>query len=346
MSTPTTQKALVLPSKFGELIIQDIPVPRPGPGQILVKIKSTSLNPVDWKIQKHGWFIDQFPAILGTDIAGDVEAIGEGVTQWSKGDRVFFQGTFEIEGASFQQFAIGNAATAAKIPDNISYDQAASIPVTLTCSYVGLFNKEPYGLGFDAPTTVARKGTYAGNPLVILGGSSSVGQFAIQLAKLVGFSPIITTASAKHNDYLKSLGADYVLDRNLSTSALSAEISKLTDKPIKAAFDSISSKETQQTGHDLLASGGKLCVVLDRTANITEDKTVIHTLGVLNLPHNIGLLTNMYAAVSQWLEEGVIKPNKVEVIPGGLAGITEGLKRLENDQVSGSKLVVHPQETA
>ncbi|TFK32494.1 chaperonin 10-like protein [Crucibulum laeve] len=345
MSTPTSQKALALVSKFGEFIIQNFPVPRPGPGQILVKIKSTSINPIDWKIQKYGFFIEEFPAILGCDIAGDIEVVGEGVTQWAKGDRVFFEATFKNEEASFQQYTIGNAVTAARIPDNISYDQAASIPATLTCAYIGLFNKEPHGLGFEAPTTVAGKGTYSDTPLVVLGGPSSVGQYAIQLAKLVGFSPVITTAAAKHNNYLKSLGADYVLDRNLSTPALSVEISKLTDKPIKAVYDAISSKETQQMGHDILASGGKLCIVVNPAVNVAEDKKLVFVIGILNLPHNIGLLTDMYTALSQWVEAGLIKPNKVEVLPGGLAGIKEGLKMLENDQVSGLKLVAHPQET-
>ena len=83
-----TQKALYLNKKFGDIVLEDAPIYKPGPGEILIKIKATSLNPVDWKTQKLGMFIDKFPAILGGDIAGDVEELGEGVKEFKKGDRV------------------------------------------------------------------------------------------------------------------------------------------------------------------------------------------------------------------------------------------------------------------
>ncbi len=70
-------------------MLDKIPIPNPGPGEIRIKILSSSLNPVDWKIQKHGIFLDEFPAILGSDIAGEVEALGQGVKEFSIGDRVY-----------------------------------------------------------------------------------------------------------------------------------------------------------------------------------------------------------------------------------------------------------------
>ena len=85
---PLTQKALILNAKFGKFIVDTAQVPKPGFGEILIKVKAAALNPVDWKIQKYGFLIEKFPAILGTDIAGDVEEIGEGVTDLQKGDRV------------------------------------------------------------------------------------------------------------------------------------------------------------------------------------------------------------------------------------------------------------------
>ena len=85
---PSTQKALVLETKFGKFNLRTTPVPKPGPGEILIKIKSTALNPVDWKIQKYSILTDKYPAIIGVDIAGDVEEIGEGVTGFQKGDKV------------------------------------------------------------------------------------------------------------------------------------------------------------------------------------------------------------------------------------------------------------------
>ena len=72
---PSTQKALVLETKFGKFNLHMTPVPKPGPGEILIKIKSTALNPVDWKIQKYSILTDKYPAIISVDIAGDVKEI-------------------------------------------------------------------------------------------------------------------------------------------------------------------------------------------------------------------------------------------------------------------------------
>ena len=84
-----SQTALLLDQKFGKFGLKAIPVPKPGPGDILVKVQAAALNPVDWKAQKYGIFVQEYPALLGTDIAGDVEELGEGVTDFKKGDRVW-----------------------------------------------------------------------------------------------------------------------------------------------------------------------------------------------------------------------------------------------------------------
>jgi len=84
-----TQKAFFIDKKFGDFIIATTDVPKPGPGEVLIKVLSTSLNPVDWKIQKHDIFVECYPAILGSDVAGDIEEIGEGVMKFKKGDRVY-----------------------------------------------------------------------------------------------------------------------------------------------------------------------------------------------------------------------------------------------------------------
>lgn len=86
--TSNKQKVLQLESKFGKFVVADQEIQKPGPGELLVKVLATALNPVDWKIQKYGVFIEEYPAILGTDIAGDVVEVGEGVTNFSPGDRV------------------------------------------------------------------------------------------------------------------------------------------------------------------------------------------------------------------------------------------------------------------
>jgi NADPH:quinone reductase-like Zn-dependent oxidoreductase len=84
------QKASFLPSKFADnFVLGTAPIYKPSPGELLVKNKAASLNPVDWKVQKYGMFVEHYPAIVGVDIAGDVEEVGEGITSFSKGNRVY-----------------------------------------------------------------------------------------------------------------------------------------------------------------------------------------------------------------------------------------------------------------
>ncbi|KJA25109.1 hypothetical protein HYPSUDRAFT_161272 [Hypholoma sublateritium FD-334 SS-4] len=343
---PPIQQALLLKKKFGDLVLDKISIPTPGPGEIRVKILSSSLNPVDWKIQKHGIFLDEFPAILGSDIAGEVDELGPGVKEFDIRDRVFTQGLRSIEFAGFQQYALSRASNVSKIPPNVSFDGASSFPVALTAAYVGLYNRSPHGLEFTPPTSSSARGKYAGTPIVILGGASTVGQYTIQLAKVSGFSPIFTTASLKHTERLSALGATAVLDRNLPSSALAAAIVQRTQAPILTVYDAISTEDTQQTGLTLLAPGGRLAVVQQPTTTCREGRTIVQVIGGLGQPHNIALLSQFYHDVAyQFLEEGWLKPNNVEVLPDGLAGIPDGLRRLELDQVSGVKLVARPQET-
>ena len=81
-------QALFIQSKQGPFVLGTRDVPTPPPGEVLIKVQATSLNPVDWKIQVYGAFVESYPAIVGTDIAGEVEAVGEGVDGWKKGDKV------------------------------------------------------------------------------------------------------------------------------------------------------------------------------------------------------------------------------------------------------------------
>ena len=134
MPIPEMQKALVLLAKCADYVIRSVPVPSPSPGQLLVKIHSAALNPIDWKTQKSGVFIDQYPAVLGCDIAGTVEVIVVGVEDFSLGDRVsvaflilvgepadapyrgrISQGFPTTPNGAFQQYALVYADVTAKV---------------------------------------------------------------------------------------------------------------------------------------------------------------------------------------------------------------------------------------
>jgi len=276
-----------------------------------------------------------------------VEAVGEGVTDFKNGDRVFFQGYIGNRFTTFQQYCIAVADVTAKIPENISFDQAASVQVGIVPFTIALYAQQPEGLAYLAPWEEGGRGKYAGQPIVIMGGASSLGQYAIQLARLSGFSPIITTASLHNSELLSSLGATHVLDRKLSTAALKEAIANITSIPITLAFDAVSLPDTQQTAHDILTAGGILTTVTPPVvANKSDDKVVQLVQGWFHPPQNREMGKRFMSVLTQWLADGTIKPTTIEVIPGGLNGISSGVQRLKDNLVSGKKLVVHPWETA
>ncbi|TFK53686.1 GroES-like protein [Heliocybe sulcata] len=344
------QKALFLLEKLGAWEVRATAIPQPGAGDLLIKVEAAALNPVDWKIQKGGTFNKMYPAILGTDGAGEVAAVGEGATGFKVGDKVFFEGWFSNDKATFQEYATVPAEITAKLPSNISLDEAASIPLGLATAALGLYAplpKERFGGAGLPPPWEDGRGKYAGKPILIFGGATSVGQYVIQLAKLSGFSPIIVTASPKHTSFLKSLGVDHVIDRNIPLPELKSQLASLTISPLEVVYDAVSFAETQQAGYDALAPGGTLVVVADDQTkkDPSARKTVVYAVGNVHLPEQRATGVSLYSKLTRLIQEGEIKPNRVEVLPNGLAGIPDGLKRMEDDKVSGVKLIVRPQET-
>jgi len=273
-----------------------------------------------------------------------VEEVVPGVTGVSVGERVFVQGRFTKTTGGFQQYVI--AKLVGKIPHNITYDDASTFPVALFTAYVGLFQKDPGGFGL-ANILVNGRNKYSGKAIVVLGGSGSVGQFVLQLAKIAGFSTIITTASRKHTDHLKSLGATYVIDRYASSEAVSEEVSELTGGDgVKYVFDAVSIPETQQLGYDLLSANGEIALLLsDEIKNKVGGKKIHSVQGVASLPKNRELADLFYEKIGSLVQQGEITPEATEALPNGLAGIPDGLQRLENNKVSGAKLVARPQES-
>ncbi|KAI0342613.1 GroES-like protein [Trametopsis cervina] len=339
-----THKALVLPEKNGEYVINDVETPTPGPGELLVEVRATALNPVDWKIRLTGYFVKSFPCVLGTDSAGVVKAIGEGVTDFAVGDRVLHQGFFTQPQATFQQYSLVPAEIAAKIPANLTFEQAATVPLTLATASFGLYSPpkpipDHGGAGFTPHWEEGGRGKYAGQPILILGGSSAVGQHTIQSAKLSGFSPIITTASKHNEEYLKAMGATHIIDRKVS---LPEGLKAITSEPLKIVFDAIGDKATQEMGHDVLAPGGTLIIVIGcqiDESKRTKDKSVVVVFGSAHDPQQRALGVSMYSKMTELLEKGEIKPNNVEIVTGGLEGIPAALQKLQDGKVSACKLV-------
>jgi len=178
--------------------IVDLPKPSPGPGDLLVKMRAASVNPLDFKIRDGGvkaLIRYSFPLILGNDLAGEVEAVGEGVTRFRPGDAIYARLDKHRIGA-FAEYALVSEGAAAAKPKNLDWAEAASLPLVGLTAWQALID-----LGGLKP---AQK-------VLIHAGAGGVGTFAIQLAKHLG-ATVTTTASARNHDLVRSLGADVIVD--------------------------------------------------------------------------------------------------------------------------------------
>lgn len=166
--------------------------------QVLVQVKATSINPIDWKLREgylKQMFDWEFPIILGWDVAGIITSVGEGVTDWKVGDRVFARPATTRFG-TYADYTIVDTTLLAEIPANVSFEDAAAVPLAALTAYQGLFNH----------------GHLQKNEKVLIhAGAGGVGTYAIQLAKAYG-AKVYTTASKKNHELLYQLGAEKVID--------------------------------------------------------------------------------------------------------------------------------------
>ena len=211
---PKNQAAWLV-AKHAPLQVRDAPYTEPGAGEILVRNHAVAVNPVDWMVQyigslAFGWI--KYPFVLGSDLAGEVVAVGSGVIEVNVGDRVLAmaagsakQRNRAAEGA-FQAYTIVLPRLTTVIPDDLSYTEASVIPLGVTTAACGLFQSNLLALKLPTPSSKARD-----QWVVICGGATSVGSNAIQLAVAAGYS-VVATASPKNFDYVKSLGATHTFD--------------------------------------------------------------------------------------------------------------------------------------
>ncbi|KAF8753281.1 GroES-like protein [Rhizoctonia solani] len=278
-------KALLLLEKYGELEVKTRLTPIPQRGQALVKVNAAAKN---------------FPTVLGVDGAGIVEVVGPEVTNFKVGDRVFFQGLYDSsDETAFQEKAIVDTDIISKIPDNITEDEASTIPSATIAAWVGLFQKT----GIEVPTSSP---TANGKGVLILGGSSSLANLVgIQLARIAGFSPIVTTASAQHADFLRSLGATRVFDRNVDTITVQSASPPCLD-------------------YSLSCTGRTPCTRAPPTDSLNEQNSgetiAVHT--AYGSSHRFKDLTMpFWRNIEQWIKDGKFVPNRVQVVKGGLAAL-------------------------
>ena len=180
------------------LRVGNLPSPKPGPSDILVRVHAASVNPVDFKLRDGKLRLlrrYRFPLILGHDCAGEVVQVGEDVTQFKVGDRIFSRPRNGRIG-TFAEFIAIDQSEAALMPLNLNYHEAASLPLVALTSWQALV---------DVAQLKPRQ------QLLIPAGSGGVGTFAIQLAKHIG-AEVWTTTSGKNLEFVKSLGADHAIN--------------------------------------------------------------------------------------------------------------------------------------
>ncbi|KZV72683.1 GroES-like protein [Peniophora sp. CONT] len=360
MSVPSTQTALLVHEKGAPFTLGSRPVPTLQAGQVLIRNVAAGLNIVDAYIQKIGLLVDKWPAVAGREGAGDIAAIGEGVTNFAIGDRVFYQsGAGTSDGAAYQEYTLADAARVGKIPPNLTYEQAATVPLCLATAAIGMYKSKSSqvlpngfdvgGAGLTPPWAEGSMGKYKGQAAVVFRGSSSVGQFAIRLAKLSGFSPIITTASKSNEEYCLAAGATHVIDyHDVPYPVIPATILTIAGKtPITLSYEAVGSDESQKAAWSVLSPGGTLVTPAGMASRLVgtqgeddeEGKRFVRAFGGVNAPFHQAFGTEMYVSLSDMLEKGLLSPTKLEVIEGGLSGVDAGLARIAAG-VSGVKLVV------
>ena len=167
----------------------------PKANEVLVRVHAAGVNPVDWKIRQgymQGMFSLNFPYIPGRDLAGVIEEVGADVTSFQVGQAVYGQSAY----GTYTEYTAASVNTLAPKPKTLSYDEAAAIPVGATTAWQGLFD---------------HGGLQAGQRVLIQGGAGGVGIFAVQFARWRGAHVIATTSTA-NVDFVRSLGADEVIN--------------------------------------------------------------------------------------------------------------------------------------
>lgn len=327
--------------------VQEVPVPTPGEGEILIKVHYAAQNPTDWKSMK------AVPPgrILGCDFAGTV-ADSNG-SKWRENQRVagwvFGASDQPLRGA-YAEYLVIESTLVFPIADAMSYQDAAVVPLAFATAVQAMYQR----LQLPEPSKPAKSAF----PFLVNGGTSSVGQYAIQLAKLSGLF-VIATGSKRNHGLLQALGADAVVDYN--DGDWIEQVKKAAHDGLEHAFDCISEKETTAAAARTLSptKGGHVLTILPRKTDelpaelaqkVRVESTIAYT--VFGRPIKYGAFDNhggptpddkamwekYLAMLPEYLGDKKIRPNQPREL-GGLDDVLGGFQLHEEGKVSAEKLV-------
>ncbi|KAI1767777.1 GroES-like protein [Hypoxylon sp. FL1150] len=328
----------------------ETPIPMPDEKQVVIKVVVSGANPKDWKYP----YWKDLPSNSGDDIAGIVHSVGKDVYEFKPGDRVAALHQPLTDNGSFAEYAVAPDWTTFHLPQNVSFEEAATIPVAALTAANALYGDLKLPTPFD-PVNPTQDGTKI--PIVIYGVSSAVGAFAAKFARLSGLSPIIGVAG-RAGDFAKNI-VDHVVDYRKGEDALVAAIEEILVKEglgptTPYVFDAISENGSlEATLRFVDLNGGSISTVLPPKLFAKDKGNFEYPSGVkafnsaLPLIHvtrkDFGYVWSRY--LSRLLEDGRLKPHPYEVIPGGLKGVLTGLQKLKDGKASAVKYVFRIEET-
>jgi NADPH:quinone reductase-like Zn-dependent oxidoreductase len=278
-------KAVRLLDYGGELVFDDVASPTIASDELLVKIKSTAVNHLD--LVKASGKVRQIlpinlPWIPGHEFSGVVEQIGSGVAGYAPGDAVFGANG---SGGAYAEYLAAKPAVIARKPSNLSFEEAASVPVAAETAWIGIFTHGHLEKG---------------QTILIHGGAGAVGAYAVQLASHVG-ATVIATASGDDEAYLKSIGASQVIDYR------KAQFEKVLREKVDVVFDLIGG-DTQQRSFLVLKEGGRLISAIQPVSQ--EEAAKHHVSGAMM---RLEPSADVLGKIAKLLEDGTIRPDVATV---------------------------------
>jgi NADPH:quinone reductase-like Zn-dependent oxidoreductase len=286
----TTMKAVRIDSFGGPDVLrfEDVPKPVAKAGEVLVHIQAAGVNPIDWKVRM-GYMKEMFrsklPMILGVDMAGVVDAAGDDVTDFKKGDAVYgYLGS--SHGGTYAEYVAADATALALKPESTDFVQAAGIPLVSLVAWQTLFDNAHLEKG---------------QTVLIHGASGGVGHMAVQLAKWKG-AKVIGTASAKNADFLRELGVDMVIDYRATKFE---EVLRGVDLVLDTQAG-----DTQQRSYKVLKKGGMLISTLGIDNPAEATRYSVRATGFMARPNGVEL-----RQIARLIDEGKLKPVISMVFP-------------------------------
>ncbi|KAL2819216.1 chaperonin 10-like protein [Aspergillus granulosus] len=342
----TSHLAAVLPQKGGPFVVETQPTLEPGPGEMLIEVHTIAVNPVDHAQRDLGFPpVLFYPTVIGADISGTVIKAGPGVplSAPKPGTRVtalasnFYRGGFPQYGAFQKRVLVGHEGVV-PLPDSISFEEGAVFPLAVLTALSAFTT---IGIELDARFAADDK-----KAILIWGGSSSVGTIAVQFANHLGLT-VYTTASAKHHEYLKSLGAHRAFDYKdpdvVSQIVAAAKEDGVTLTDAHAiAPDSLQSvlNVLGETKGDSPAKVGHAPPLLPGAPTLEGVDVIFILPPIEESARNAHIEKAFQGWLKLGLKEGSVVPSPpVQVVEGGLEGLNEALDILKQG-VSATKIAV------